>query len=173
MTALLVAAVVAAPFHVPADCSKTFSGPMIERAVDAAFAGTREVSRSDRRHLRHFIRCRRRFVTRTKLMRHWRTAEAAWRLRRDPPMNGPVLASYYTDGGGGACQIGDVQSGYRFASLFLSCGTVIRMCHGASCVNAMMSDHGPYVGGRTFDLNANLKDALGCGGLCDVTWRSL
>ena len=88
-------------------------------------------------------------------------------------MLGPVLASYYTDGGGGACQIADVQSGYRFASLFLPCGQMIRMCHGANCVDAQMSDHGPYVEGRTFDLNDNLRAALACGGLCYVTWRRL
>jgi rare lipoprotein A len=95
---------------------------------------------------------------------------AAWRLRRDPPMNGPVTASWYGLGGSGACGV-DVQSGLRFASLFLPCGEVIRMCHGSACVQAEMADRGPYVGGRAFDLNANLRDALGCGDLCEVTWR--
>jgi hypothetical protein len=146
---------------------------MIKRAIDAAYHGTRDVSARDRAHLGRFLRCARSRVNPTRIRRYWHNAIKAWELRRNPPMNGPVLASYYTDGGGGACQIGDVQSGYRFASLFLACGTMIRMCHGSSCVDAMMSDHGPYVGGRTFDLNANLKDAIGCDGLCDVTWRLL
>jgi hypothetical protein len=146
---------------------------MIKRAIDAVYAGTRDVSRHDRQHLSRYMRCARPHVNRARIHRRLADRKAAWRLRRDPPMNGPVLASYYTDGGGGACQIGDVQSGYRFASLFLSCGTMIRMCHGSSCVDAMMSDHGPYVGGRTFDLNDNLRAAIGCGGLCDVTWRLL
>ena len=146
---------------------------MIKRAIDAAYHGTRDVTPADRRHLRRYLRCARPRVDRARIHRRLRSAKTAWQERRDPPMNGPVLASYYTDGGGGACNIGDVQSGYRFASLFLACGTVIRMCHGASCVNAMMSDHGPYVGGRTFDLNANLRAALACDGLCYVTWRPL
>jgi hypothetical protein len=88
-------------------------------------------------------------------------------------MLGPVLASYYTTEGIGACGYGSVQTGYRFASLFLPCGTMIRLCHGSACVDAEMVDHGPYVYGRTFDLNYNTKLALGCGGLCYVTWRLL
>lgn len=88
-------------------------------------------------------------------------------------MLGPVTASYYALHGGGACGVGDVQSGYRFASLFLPCGAMIKVCHGAACVNAQMADRGPYVGGRTFDLNENLRAALGCPGLCLVTYRRL
>jgi hypothetical protein len=173
MTSLLVAAVIAAaaPGHAP--CAKTFTGPMIKRAINAAYSGTRDVSRRDRAHLGRFIRCARKPATRPRMRRYLHNAVKAWKLRRDPPMNGPVLASYYSDGGGGACGMGDVQSGYRFASLFLGCGQMIRMCHGSSCVDAMMSDHGPYVGGRSFDLNVNLRAALGCGGLCYVTWRPL
>lgn len=88
-------------------------------------------------------------------------------------MNMPTaLASWYGLGGSGACGT-SVQSGYRFASLFLPCGAMIRMCHGSSCVSAQMADHGPYVGGRLFDLNWNLKVALGCGDLCYLRWRRL
>jgi len=83
-----------------------------------------------------------------------------------------ALASYYSDHGTGACGVGDVQSGYRFASLILRCGQRIRICH-ARCVTAVMSDHGPYVGGRTFDLNVALRDATGCSDLCWVRWRTL
>ena len=82
-----------------------------------------------------------------------------------------ALASWYSDHGGGACGVGDVQSGYRFASLFLRCGSRVRFCHNGSCVNAVMSDHGPYISGRLFDLNANLKYALRCSDLCTVRWR--
>jgi hypothetical protein len=87
-----------------------------------------------------------------------------------PPMS-PALASYYTDHGTGACGVGDVQSGYRFASLFLRCGTAVRFCHAGRCVEAVMSDHGPYVSGRTFDLNLNLKIALACSDLCNLVYR--
>jgi rare lipoprotein A (peptidoglycan hydrolase) len=36
-----------------------------------------------------------------------------------------------------------------------------------------MDDRGPYVSGRTFDLNVNLRDAIGCPDLCDVTWQQI
>lgn len=100
-------------------------------------------------------------VRRVKHHRHHRKPRA--------PMQ-TALASYYTDHGTGACGVGDVQSGYRFASLFLRCGTAVVFCF-RSCVTAIMSDHGPYVAGRTFDLNANLKYATGCSDLCSVRWR--
>jgi rare lipoprotein A (peptidoglycan hydrolase) len=82
-----------------------------------------------------------------------------------------ALASWYDLHGGGACGVDDVQNGYRFASLILGCGTRIRICRGRRCVTARMADHGPYVSGRTFDLNVNLRDALACSGLCSVRWR--
>lgn len=87
----------------------------------------------------------------------------------DPAPMRSALASWYSDDGPGACGYG-AQSGLRFASLFLACGTQIRICH-AGCVTATMSDHGPYVAGRTFDLNANLRAAIACGDLCSVRWR--
>jgi hypothetical protein len=87
----------------------------------------------------------------------------------DPPMN-TALASWYALHGGGACGVGDVQNGYRFASLSLPCGAQVRFCY-SSCVTAIMSDRGPYVSGRTFDLNESLKNAIGCTSLCEVRWR--
>lgn len=81
-----------------------------------------------------------------------------------------AVASYYDLTGDGACGA-PAQSGYAFASLILPCGARIVICNGSTCVTATMNDHGPYVAGRTFDLNVPLKDALGCGGICDVTWR--
>lgn len=90
--------------------------------------------------------------------------------RRPPPMR-TALASWYEEHGTGACGVGDVQSGYRFASLFLRCGTHVRFCHAGRCVTATMSDHGPYITGRTFDLNGPLKVALACPDLCWLQWR--
>jgi hypothetical protein len=66
-----------------------------------------------------------------------------------------------------------VQNGYRFASLNLPCGARIHICGYAGCADAQMADRGPYVGGRTFDLNVNLRDAVGCPGVCEVRWRQL
>lgn len=164
----MAAVVAVAPAHA---CQKTFSESMIVRAINFTYHGTRDVTRADRAHLRRYVRCARPKARahRPRIRRYWHHARAAWKQRR--AMYGPVLASWYALYGSGACGIGDVQSGYRFASLILPCGEVITMCHGARCVDAMSSDRGPYVGGRTFDLNMNLKAALGCPDLCLVRWR--
>jgi rare lipoprotein A (peptidoglycan hydrolase) len=90
----------------------------------------------------------------------------------DPPPSSPMntaLASYYDLSGTGACGV-PAQDGYAFANLSLPCGTRVTFCY-TSCVTATMDDRGPYVSGRLFDLNVNLKDALGCPDLCEVRWK--
>ena len=174
MTALLVAALVAAPLsHAHPGCKKTFTMPMDTRAAWIVYAGSRRVRVREVRMLRRIARCQRRPRNIPRARRFNAARRSDWLVRRADLSMSWALVSYYTDGGGGACAIGDVQSGYRFASLFLPCGAMVRMCHGSNCVDAMMSDHGPYVGGRTFDLNDNLRAALGCGGLCEIRWRRL
>ena len=84
-----------------------------------------------------------------------------------------ALASYYDIDGTGACGVGSVQTGYRFANLSLTCGTRVRFCYRGRCATGTMSDHGPYIAGRLFDLNVNLKNALGCPGLCYLRYRIL
>ena len=59
----------------------------------------------------------------------------------DPAPMRSALASWYADDGPGACGYG-AQSGLRFASLILRCGTRIRICH-AGCVTATMSMRQP------------------------------
>lgn len=89
------------------------------------------------------------------------------------PQMETALASWYDTPGIGACDLGpDVQSGYRFASLFLRCGARVRFCRRGACVVATMADRGPYVSGRLFDLNVPLRDVLHCGGLCYVRWTT-
>jgi hypothetical protein len=84
------------------------------------------------------------------------------RPKPDPPPMSTATASYYTEHGTGACGLGpDVQAGYRFASLILA----VRHPH------AEMADRGPFISGRTFDLNVNLRRAISCGDLCLVRWR--
>jgi hypothetical protein len=76
-----------------------------------------------------------------------------------PPPLQSAVASWYDQGGIGACGT-DAQAGLGFASLFLRCGTRVRMCY-RGCVIATMDDSGPYVASRSFDLNANLRAAIG------------
>jgi rare lipoprotein A len=49
----------------------------------------------------------------------------------------------------------------------LACGTKVRLCV-KRCVTAPVIDRGPYVAGRTFDLTAPVKNAIGAGPLATV-----
>lgn len=124
------------------------------------------------RTLGYIERCQRNPAM-TRVVRDFDHAQQqAWWSRRHPPppMNGPVLASWFDDSGSTACGI---HASLGFATLMsIPCGATIRM-RGPSgvVVTATREDSGPYVSGRTFDLNPGLKAALGCGDLCDVMWR--
>ena len=81
-----------------------------------------------------------------------------------------ALASWYDDSG-------QTASGrhytYGYASLMFGSdwGHRVTFCHSGRCVTGELDDHGPYVSGRAFDLNATLRDALGCPDLCALGWR--
>jgi hypothetical protein len=88
-----------------------------------------------------------------------------------PPPLETSIASWYDQGGISACGT-SAQAGRRFASLFLPCGARVRFCY-VGCAVGTMDDHGPYVAGRAFDLNVNLRSAISCTDLCPVRWRRL
>ena len=87
-----------------------------------------------------------------------------------PPPMSPALASWYDDSG-------QTASGrhypYGFASLAFGSewGKAVLFCYRGRCVTGRLDDHGPYVSGRTFDLNERLHVALGCPDLCALRWR--
>jgi hypothetical protein len=89
--------------------------------------------------------------------------------RVTPPM-APALASWYDDGGPTA-------SGRHYTDGFASLiagdrwGTAVQFCYRGRCVTGYLDDHGPYVTGRTFDLNPQLHAALACPDLCWLRWR--
>ena len=92
--------------------------------------------------------------------------------RLDPPApTATAIASWYDEPGPGACGTG-AQVGLHFASLFLACGARVEFCF-QGCAVGTMADHGPYVAGRAFDLNVNLRDAISCTDLCPVRWRRI
>ena len=53
----------------------------------------------------------------------------------------------------------------------LPCGTLIEVMHGERSVVVRVGDRGPFVVGREFDLTRPVRDALGCGDLCEIEWR--
>jgi hypothetical protein len=78
------------------------------------------------------------------------------------------LASWYYDGGNTACGF---HAGLGVANRSLPCGTKVRFRYGSRTVTATVDDRGPYVGGRTWDLNQSTAAALGFGGVGAV-WVS-
>lgn len=78
------------------------------------------------------------------------------------------VASWYQDGGSTAC---GYHAYYGVANLSLPCGTRVTFVYGGHSVTATVDDRGPYVGGRTWDLNQNTAGALGFGGVGNV-WAS-
>jgi rare lipoprotein A len=75
------------------------------------------------------------------------------------------IASWYYDGGNTACGF---HAFYGVANTSLPCGTKVTFRHGGREVTATVDDRGPYVGGRTWDLNQNTAAALGFGGVGPV-----
>lgn len=93
-----------------------------------------------------------------------RTSTAAGRVA----VFNPYVASWYYDGGATGCGF---HAGLGVANKSLPCGTQVTFSYGGRTVAAVVDDRGPYVGGRTFDLNQNTAAALGFGGVGTV-WAS-
>jgi rare lipoprotein A (peptidoglycan hydrolase) len=92
------------------------------------------------------------------------------RKRRPRPMLRAIASWYYDQG--------QTASGwhafYGAASLTLPFGTRVRFCFPAwsrRCVLATIDDRGPYVPGRSFDLDQNIAAALGFTGVQTVGYR--
>jgi rare lipoprotein A len=79
-----------------------------------------------------------------------------------------AVASWYEDGGSTAC---GYHAYYGVANVSLPCGTKVKFMYHGRTVTATVDDRGPYVGGRTWDLNQNTAGALGFGGV-DNVWAS-
>jgi rare lipoprotein A (peptidoglycan hydrolase) len=75
------------------------------------------------------------------------------------------LASWYYDEGATACGF---HAGYGVANRTLPCGTKVTIRYGYRRVVATVDDRGPYVGGRSFDLDQRTAMALGFAGVGTV-----
>jgi rare lipoprotein A len=75
------------------------------------------------------------------------------------------VASWYEDGGTTGCGF---HAGLGVANKSLPCGTKVRFRHAGHTVTATVDDRGPYVGGRTWDLNQTTAAALGFDGVGTV-----
>jgi rare lipoprotein A len=79
-----------------------------------------------------------------------------------------TVASWYNDAGSTACGF---HAGMGVANKTLPCGTKVTFMYGGRTVTAVVDDRGPFVAGRTWDLNQNTAAALGMGGVATV-WSS-
>jgi rare lipoprotein A (peptidoglycan hydrolase) len=143
------------------DCKKTFTGPMITRAIDATYYGTKTVRPIEKRRLVRYIHCARPKVSKPRMRHYWKVAENAWWRRLHPPMY-TQLASWYYDGGNTACGF---HAYLGVANKTLPCGTRVLFSYHGRSAWAVVQDRGPYVGGRVWDLNQGLAGALGFNGV--------
>ncbi len=77
----------------------------------------------------------------------------------------PTIASWYYDEGNTACGF---HATYGVANKTLPCGTKVTLSYGGHTVLATVDDRGPYVYGRSFDLNQNTARYLGMSGVAQV-----
>lgn len=151
-------------------CSKTYTVHMALRAIRSAYAGTRDVTKADRRHLHRFVRCQRNPAAKKFLHHVWARDISAWRARRAWNTS---KVSWYNDAGTHCCGV------YASYGVATPCtynepcypqGTKVRFCY-RGCVTAVVDDHGPYVPGRDWDLAESTAGAIGFGGVDYVKWR--
>jgi len=74
----------------------------------------------------------------------------------------PVTVSWYDDSATTACGF---HATYGVANRTLPCGTRVRLRRGGRTVTATVDDRGPYVYGRTYDLDQATAGALGFSGV--------
>lgn len=77
----------------------------------------------------------------------------------------PIVASWYDDAGNTACGF---HAAFGVANKTLACGTKVTLSYGGRSVVATVDDRGPYVYGRSFDLNQNTARYLRMWGVGEV-----
>ncbi len=154
----------AAHHHNPAGCERTYTVSMAVRAIDATYGSDLPATVSQTGRLKRYIRCQRSPAAEPYLLGVWKGQSTA------APLQGPAVASWYDDGGSTGCGF---HASYGVATFVGPCGSRVQICNGSNCIVATRDDSGPYVGGRTFDLDPAARAALGCSDLCAVTWRLL
>lgn len=170
MTVLIASALLAvSPAARP--CDQLFTPEMGRRAALAVYRGTRRVSRRNLRLLGYLERCQRDPSNQPRVRAYDRARgrehDARIRVSETPPLSYAV-ASWYEDAGNTA-------SGYHVyygvANKDLAFGTRVLFIYRGRSVEAIVDDRGPYIAGRTWDLNQNTAGALGFGGVDTVGYH--
>jgi rare lipoprotein A (peptidoglycan hydrolase) len=77
----------------------------------------------------------------------------------------PTVASWYYDEGNTACGF---HAEYGVANKTLPCGTKVVLRYAGHSVTATVDDRGPFVYGRSYDLDQRTASALGMWGVATV-----
>jgi len=77
----------------------------------------------------------------------------------------PTVASWYYDEGNTACGF---HAEYGVANKTLPCGTKVTLRYGGRSITATVDDRGPFIYGRSFDLDQRCASALGMWGVATV-----
>ena len=85
-----------------------------------------------------------------------------------PPPMSYAVASWYYDAGNTAS---GYHSYYGVANKYLPFGTKVRFAYRGRRVTAVVDDRGPYISGRTWDLNQNVARDLGFSGVAVVGYH--
>jgi hypothetical protein len=155
--------------HSRPGCPKTFTLAMGERATRHIYAGTRHVTRENHRALHRYVKCQRNRHNRPKL----RVYDRQLRREHDQRVIEAnrhwyyAIASWYYDAGTTGCGF---HATYGIATFVVGCGGHVILRGPGGEVTATRDDSGPYVSGRTFDLDPVTKAALGCSDLCTVQY---
>lgn len=160
----------------PSSCARTYTVKMAERGITATYRGHRNVTLRDRSHVARWIKCQRHPYNQPKLEEYLERAKVAWNARRYDFLF-PVryaVASWYDDAGGTACGFhatyGVASPAVVYAAQTVCGEHVVFYYHGRS-VEATVDDAGPFIPGRSWDLNQNTAGALGFSGVDTVGYR--
>jgi rare lipoprotein A (peptidoglycan hydrolase) len=163
MTSVVLASLALAfPFH---GCHKRFTVKMARRAIAAVYHERSTVNKRQTLMVDRIIRCQWKARHRPALRRVWHSAVVARHQRLSPPISFAV-ASWYDDSSG-ACAMGSCVT-YGVANRTLAFGTRVLFTYHGRSVQATVDDRGPFVAGRTWDLDQNTARALGFGGVDTV-----
>jgi rare lipoprotein A (peptidoglycan hydrolase) len=137
------------------------------RAARAVYRPGHTPTRRNLRLLGYIERCQQDPRNQPRVRTYDRHMDAMRKARLTPPT--PALsyavASWYEDAGNTAS---GYHAYYGVANKTVAFGThVLFVYHGRS-VEATVDDRGPYIAGRTWDLNQNTASALGFGGVDTV-----
>lgn len=83
------------------------------------------------------------------------------------------IASVYWEGRKTANGERFLPDGLTAAHRTLRFGTRLRVMYRGRVVVVRINDRGPFIKGRALDLSRGAARAIGCSGLCQVTWQVL